>query len=289
MNQEINPLFAHFARELKRLRVRRGWSQEALGSRIGFSGEMVSKVETGRNAPSPDFADALDLHAFPELEGAFKELLDAAGDWQFRTYADAEQGASVVYIWNPLMVPGLVQTARYARAVLESWQAIDGTRQVDDDVAARLERQQIFDRDLPPSVQITIAESVLYQKVGGPEVMREQLQHLLELTERPRVTIRVLPSDADTLVGNRGALAILWFPDGAAGMVYMETPGRGETSRNARLVERVSLTYDTIQGEALSVRASRDLIRKVADETWASQTTSCGAKALTAVEPIPSV
>src|ERR1700759_5227017 len=68
VNPELNPLFAHFAHELRRLRVKRGWSQEALGKRIGFSGEMVSKVETGRNAPSTEFADALDRMAFSELE-----------------------------------------------------------------------------------------------------------------------------------------------------------------------------------------------------------------------------
>ena len=288
MDQELNPLFAHFARELKRLRLRRGWSQEALGSRIGFSGEMVSKVETGRNAPSPDFADALDRCAFPELEGTFKELLDSAGDWQFRTYAEAEQGASVIHMWNPLMVPGLIQTARYARIVLESWQAIDGNQQVEDDVAARLERQKILDRDLPPSVQVILDESVLYRDVGGAEVMHEQLQHLLALSERPRVTIRVLPSDADTLVGNLGALVILSFPDDATGMVYLETPDHGETTRNPRRVARNILTYETIQSEALSARASRDLIRKVADETWPSQTTPRGAKALTAVEAAPN-
>lgn len=85
-------MFTHFAHELKRRRAKRGWSREALGKRIGFSGEMVSKVETARNAPSPEFADALDRQALPELEGLFSELLDGAGDWQFRTYADAEQG-----------------------------------------------------------------------------------------------------------------------------------------------------------------------------------------------------
>jgi transcriptional regulator with XRE-family HTH domain len=97
-------LFAHFAHELKRLRSKRGWSQEALGKRIGFSSEMVSKVETGRNPPSPEFADALDRLAFPELEGLFSDLLDSAGDWQFRTYADAEQHASVIRMANPLRV-----------------------------------------------------------------------------------------------------------------------------------------------------------------------------------------
>jgi transcriptional regulator with XRE-family HTH domain len=74
MDQEHDPLFAAFARQMKRLRVKRGWSQEALGKRIGYSGEMVSKVETRRNDPSLEFADALDT-AFPELEGLFSELV----------------------------------------------------------------------------------------------------------------------------------------------------------------------------------------------------------------------
>src|ERR1700761_4783856 len=129
VNAELNPLFAHFAHELKRLRVKRGWSQEALGKRIRFSGEMVSKIETGRNAPSPEFADALDRLAFQELEGMFCELLDSAGDWQFRTYADAEQHASVIRMANPLLVPGLLQTEGYIRAVHETWRPVDGNPQ----------------------------------------------------------------------------------------------------------------------------------------------------------------
>lgn len=288
MEQELNPLFAHFAGEVKRLRVRRGWSQEALGKRIGFSGEMVSKVETGRNAPSPDFADGLDLHAFPELEGVFKELLDRAGEWQFRTYAEAEQGAEVIRIWNPLLVPGLGQTARYARTVLDSWRAIDGDQKVEDALVARLERQQILGRDLPPSVQMILDESVLYRNVGGAEVMLEELQYLLELSERPRVTIRVLPVGADTLAGNMGALSILSFPGESIGMVYLETADYGETTRNPRRIARNTLTYETIQSEALSARASRELIRKVASETWTLKVIPSGAKALTAADPTPS-
>ncbi|MGH3281540.1 MAG: helix-turn-helix domain-containing protein, partial [Trebonia sp.] len=179
MNPELNPLFTHFAHELKRLRAKRGWSQEALGKRIGFSGEMVSKVETGRNAPSPEFADALDRLAFPELEGLFCELLDAAGGWQFRTYADAEQYASVVRMANPLLVPGLLQTEGYIRAVYEAWRPVDGNLKIDDAIAARLERQAILDQELPPSLGVVIDESVLYRPIGGPAVMRGQLAHLL--------------------------------------------------------------------------------------------------------------
>lgn len=282
MNPELNPLFAHFAHELKRLRVKRGWSQEALGKRIGFSGEMVSKVETGRNAPSPEFADALDRAAFPELEGAFSELLDAAGDWQFRTYADAEQHALVIRMANPLLVPGLLQTERYIRAVYEAWRPVDGNHKIDTAIAARLERQAILDRELPPSLGVVIDESVLYRPIGGPAVMRDQLAHMLDMSERPRVSVQVLPTDIGAHVGLLGAFVILSFPDNAPGMVYFESPDSGEATRDTKRLARVAVTYDTLRDNALSARASRDFIRKVAQETWEPQARSCGERAPTA-------
>jgi transcriptional regulator with XRE-family HTH domain len=282
VNSELNPLFAHFAHELKRLRTKRNWSQEALGRRIGFSGEMVSKVETGRNAPSPEFADALDRLAFPELEGLFSELLDSAGDWQFRTYADAEQHASVIRMANPLLIPGLLQTEGYIRAVHEAWRAVDGNPKIDADVAARLDRQSILDRGLPPSLGVVIDESVLYRPVGGAAVMRGQLAHLLGMSERPRVSVQVLPADVGAHVGLLGAFVILSFPDDAPGMVYFESPDHGETTRDPKRLARVAVTYDTLRDNALSARASRDLIRKVAHETWTPQTALRGERAPTA-------
>jgi transcriptional regulator with XRE-family HTH domain len=286
VNPELNPLFAHFAHELKRRRVKRGWSQEALGKRIGFSGEMVSKVETGRNAPSLDFADALDRLAFPQLEGLFTELLDSAGDWQFRTYADAEQDASIIRMANPLLVPGLLQTGGYIRAVHEAWRPVDGNVKIDAEVAARLERQSILDRELPPSLGVVIDESVLYRPVGGPTVMRGQLAHLLEMSERPRVSIQVLPIDVGAHVGLQGGFVILSFPDDSPGMVYFESPDRGETTRAAKRLTRVAVTYDTLRDNALSARASRDFIRKVARETWTPQTLPRGERAPTAAAAV---
>lgn len=287
MNPELNPLFAHFAHELRRLRVKRGWSQEALGKRIGFSGEMVSKVETGRNAPSAEFADALDRAAFPELEGAFSELLDAAGDWQFRTYADAEQHASVIRMANPLLVPGLLQTEEYIRAVHEAWRPVDGNVKIDVEVAARMERQSILDRELPPSLGLVIDESVLYRPVGGPSVMREQLAHLLDMSERPRVSVQVLPTDVGAHVGLRGSFVILSFPDNAPGMVYFESPDSGETTRGTKRLARVAVTYDTLRDNALSTRASRDFIWKVAQRTWTPQAVPPGERAPTAAAAAP--
>jgi transcriptional regulator with XRE-family HTH domain len=279
MNSELNPLFAHFAHELRRLRAKRGWTQEALGKRIGFSGEMVSKVETGRNAPSPEFADALDRLAFPELEGLFSELLDAAGDWQFRTYADAEQHASVIRMANPLLVPGLLQTEDYIRAVYEAWRPVDGNLKIDTAVAARLERQAILDRELPPSLGVVIDESVLYRPIGGSTVMHNQLVQLLDMSERPRISVQVLPTDVGAHVGLQGAFVILSFPDDPRGMVYFETPDRGETAREAKRLTRFAVTYDTLRDNALSARASRDFIRKVARETWTLQSAPRGERA----------
>jgi DNA-binding XRE family transcriptional regulator len=265
---ELSPLYTFFAGKVKRLRLARGWSQEALGKRIGFSGEMVSKVETGANPPSPEFAKALDTQAFPELNGLFIELLDQAGDWRFRTFTDAERHASVIRMWNPLLVPGLLQTADYARTTYEAWAGVDGDQAIDASVAARLERQSILDRPLPPSVGVVIDETVLYRGIGGAKVMHDPLLHLADTSERPRVTIQVLPADVGAHVGLGGAFLILSFPGEAPGMVYFESPDRGETVTNPGRVARVAVTWDVLRDEALGARASRDLFRKVAEEKW---------------------
>ena len=272
MDQD-QPLFVFFRAQLKRLRIMKGWSQEALGKRIGFSGEMVSKVETGNNRPSPDFAAALDL-AFAEMNGMFAELVDHAEGsrdvypvW-FRSWVDAEQRASVIRWWQPLLIPGLLQTEEYIRAVYEAWRVVDGNPKIDADVAARLDRQSILDRPTPPSFGAVIDESVLYREVGGPKVMHEQLTHLAEMSERPRITVQVLPADVGAHVGLLGAFAMAQFPGDTDTMVYMESPDRGSTSKDPDRVARLTVTYDALRDEALGARASRELLRKVAEERW---------------------
>src|SRR5712664_3153841 len=143
MERVPDPLFVFFGRQLKRLREARGWSQEAFGKRIGYSGEMVSKVEKSNNPPSREFAVPCDRE-FPEMGGMFTALVEAAENstsvypsW-FQSWVDAEKRASVLRWWEPLVVPGPLQTADYARALFEAWRAVDGNRDVDRDIAARL-------------------------------------------------------------------------------------------------------------------------------------------------------
>jgi DNA-binding XRE family transcriptional regulator len=125
MEREPSPLFEFFAVELRRARIAAELSQDALGARIGFSGEMVSKVETGDRRPSDKFAEGCDT-AFPEAGGLFARLVAKAEKsggvypaW-FASWVDAEQRATVLRMWHPVLVPGLLQSADYARAVFRA-------------------------------------------------------------------------------------------------------------------------------------------------------------------------
>jgi transcriptional regulator with XRE-family HTH domain len=267
-------VYAHFAKELKRYRDKRGWTQEALGKRIGYSGVQISHIENGSAIPTSKFADGLDREAFPELDGMWAALLEEAEDshetyraW-FREVVEAERHASVIRWFEPLLVPGLLQTENYMREVFNAWLPVNGHGNTDSDVSARLARQAIFTQETPPSFGAVIGEGVLYTPIGGPKVMHDQLLHLAEMSEHPRISIQVLPTEVGAHVGLLGAFAIFGFTDDAPGMVYMESPDQGMTSKRPASVARLSITYDTLRGDALKQRASRDTFKKVAEGTW---------------------
>ena len=152
--------------------------------------------------------------------------------------------------------------------LFDTWQSVAPSEDTDADVVARLDRQRIFERPVPPSFWALIDESVLFRSVGGPKVMHEQLLHVAEMSERARVTVEVLPADVGAHVGLLGAFIIASFADETPGMVYLESPDAGETSKQPATVAKIDLTYDTLRTEALGGRASRDLILKVAEERW---------------------
>lgn len=273
MDREPNPLLDFFASELRRARSAAGLSQEALGKRIGFSAEMVGKVENGDRRPSDKFAEGCDV-VFSGLGDVFTRLLQKAERsrgvypaW-FASWVDAEHRASVLRSWEPLMVPGLLQTAEYARATFEAWQAVDGFGETDELVAARLARQTIFEQPSPPLFLAVMDEGVLHRRVGDAKVMRVQFEHLFTLAERPRITVQVVPADVGVHVGLLGGFAVASFPDETPGMAYLETPDEGEITKDPVTVNKITVTYDLLRASALSASASRDLIAKVAEQRW---------------------
>jgi transcriptional regulator with XRE-family HTH domain len=261
-----------FGAELRRARMAVGLSQEQLGQRVGYSGAQVGKVETGERAPSGEFAQRCD-DALPGAGGLFIRVHALARRWDggypswFAEWLDAERRATSLRTWEPLLVPGLLQTADYARALFEAWRSADGDDELDELVSARIQRQSILERPKPPALWVVIDEGVLHRCIGGRKVMHDQLAHLVGMSGRSKITMQVVPGEVGAHVGLLGGFAIASF-DGAPSTVYMESPDQGQTTERPSVVAKVSETFDTLRAEALPRGASRDLIRKVAEERW---------------------
>jgi transcriptional regulator with XRE-family HTH domain len=186
-------LLAFFGTELRRRRAAAGLSLEDLGAKINFSGSQIGKVETGERLPSPDLARACDEEF--GTDGIFVRLCKAIKE-QIRVYPsgfpeflDKEREASRIFEFNVLAFPGLLQTEEYARALFRASRPRDTDEEIDQLVAARLERQQILDRPKPPMLWFVFDEATLRRPVGGSAVMAAQLDHIVQPAERPGVVI----------------------------------------------------------------------------------------------------
>jgi transcriptional regulator with XRE-family HTH domain len=241
-----------FGAEVRRWRNAAGMSQEQLGQRIGYSAALVGRVELGERSPSLDFAEGCD-RAMPAADGLFGRLYELARHWEggypswFAEWVEAERRATTLRTWQPLLVPGLLQTPEYARALFLAWHGSDSDDQVDQLVNGRIERQAIFRREDPP--------------------MRGQLLHLLEVCERSTITVQVVPAEAGAHVGLLGAFSLAAFAN-APGIVYLDTPDQGQIMERPSAVAKIGEIFDQVRAEALPRGVSRDLIRKVAEEQW---------------------
>jgi transcriptional regulator with XRE-family HTH domain len=264
---------AFFGAELRRARSAAGLSQEQLGQRVGYSAAQVGKVETGERAPSQDFAKRCD-QALPGADGLFVRIHALTQRWDggypswFAEWVEAERRAASLCCWEPMLVPGLVQTADYARALFEAWRTADSADELDQLVRVRLERQSIFERPDPPSLWVIVDEGVLRRRVGSEKIIHDQLIHLADMADRPKVTVQVVPAEVGAHVGLLGAFAIASVD--AASTVYLEGPNQGQITETPSMVATVSATFDTLRAEALPRGPSRDLIRRVAEEQWTS-------------------
>lgn len=258
-------------------------TQPALGSAIGnYDGSYVSKVETGDLTPHDDFVNGLD-RVFPDMNGWFGRFWRSSRKWNgqyrewFKDWVKMEQGASVIRWYEPLQVPGLVQTPDYARAVL-SWGPLRGD--VEADVSARMERQAILDSDSPPELWVLLAEAAVHRCMGSAQVMREQLGYLAELSQRPNVTIQVIPDDTLPSGGLLGAFAVA--ASDADSAVYLETGLRGLAMHDPTMISDASRLFEHLRAEALPTRPSYDLLAK-AGESWNGRTPRSGASPASAV------
>jgi transcriptional regulator with XRE-family HTH domain len=263
-----------FGAELRYYRERAGLSQTELAALVNVSHDVISKIETGDRPPAKDFPERLD--AVPQLDtnGALarlwknlrKGLRHRAMPGWFRPWAHIEAEATVLRSYEPLLVPGLLQTEEYARAIFAIRPG--GKRDdLEDQVAARMERQAILDRSDAPQLWCVLDEFVLQRCVGGAKVMHDQLEHLADVAERPRTSVQVIPASTGEHAGLLGGFVIADL-DGVPGMVYLETAAEGQIADSPAIVTYTTFSFDSLRSEALPRAASRDLITKVARERW---------------------
>jgi transcriptional regulator with XRE-family HTH domain len=256
---------ALFAAELQAAREKLGISQDALSARINYSPSSVAMIESRRRGPAPDFAARCDdVFGTP---GTFARLQQNAQTplpaW-FRPWAEIEATATQLCLSEHSLVPGLLQTEDYARAVLSA-EPNTTEDQLDERVAARMERQAILDRPAPPLLWAVLDEAVLHRQVGSAKVTHNQLVHLADLSARPNITIQIVPYSADAYFALLGGFAIA-EADGTARVAYLDTACEGYVIENRSLISKLMLIFDTLRSEALPRNASRDLILKVAGE-----------------------
>jgi hypothetical protein len=264
---------AFFGAELRRARLAAEMSQDQLGRALSFSGDLVGKIETSERAPTPSFAAGCDS-TFPHLDGLFTRLMELARRWDgpypqwFRDWLEAEREASSLRWWEPMLVPGLLQTADYARALFRAWQSGSTTDEdLEELVTARLDRQGILDRPKPPELWVVVDETVLHRLIGSRKIMYDQLLHLADTSCRPGITVQVVPAEVGAHTGLLGAFIVAGF-DNAPSILYAETAVEGQTIEKSALVGKAALAFDRLRAEALPRGASRDLIGKVAEERW---------------------
>jgi hypothetical protein len=261
------PMLELFAGELRRLRTRAGLSQEALGEQISYSASLVAAVEQCRRPPREEFTERCDaaLQADGLLTRIRETLIrESLMPW-FREWVTIEQEATALCSFEPMVLPGLLQTEEYARALHEGASQLVGD-EMEQQVAARLARQAILTRDSPPLFVAVLDYTALERPIGGAKVMREQLRHLVEVSRRPRVHLHVVPKGVGAYPGLNGAFVIATPPEGDD-VAYLDNQLQGTIVERTVDVHSLRQTWESIRAEAMPHGATLKLISEAA-ESW---------------------
>lgn len=260
---------ARFGAEMRRLREAAQLSQAAVGRRLGCTQTQVSRLESAARTPSKSDAERLDALFGTNGSTYFTDLREHivaryGGPVWFMSWAqEVEPFALVLRWWDPLLIPGLLQTEAYARTIFKHAPRIT-PEEVEERVKGRMFRKKILEGDNPPLFLALIDESVLRRNVGGPKVMREQLGYLLEVAQRPSISIQLV--DRLCLSGVMGAFMIAELPDGQPDAIYADSSAEGQVSADPSVVTPIWNRYEAIRGWAYPERMSLKMIEEARQE-----------------------
>jgi transcriptional regulator with XRE-family HTH domain len=264
--------------QLRRLREAAGLTREAAGYRIRASESKISRLELGRvGFKDRDIADLLELYGMTDetqrnalvalareanSPGWWHSYDDVLPNW-FQTYVGLEEAASMIRSYEIQFLPGLLQTEAYARAVITSQGA--PASEVDRRVHLRTTRQKILHREsTAPQLWAVVDEAALRRPIGGSKVMREQIEHLLQLMDLPNVTLQVMPFRFGSHAGESGAFTILRFPEAELpDLVYIEQLVSAYYLEKREYVDRYSQTMDRLTVESMPPDVTKRTLQRI--------------------------
>jgi transcriptional regulator with XRE-family HTH domain len=262
--------------ELKRLRESAGLTQEGVAGRLDWHHTKVFRIESGRTGPHPNDVRVM-LDVFGVTDRVQREaLVQLAKDGRQRgwwySYRDVlpgryeffiglEEEAVSIRAFELAVVPGLLQTEDYARALAHSGPLEFDCQEIERRIEVRMTRQHVLDKSDRPQLWAILDESAIRRLVGGQAVMRAQLQRLVTMSEQGKTTIQVVPYNVGAHPGTAGSFMILGFADpGEIGMVYMETVGGNISVDKAEEVQHYVTAFDHLRAVALSPDETRVML-----------------------------
>ncbi|UYQ62899.1 helix-turn-helix domain-containing protein [Streptomyces peucetius] len=253
--------------ELRHARIKAGLTQDELGEPLFVSGSYIGQMEAGTRRILPEHAARLDEAL--GTDDFFTRNCEVSNKSRYPDHfaeaAEAEATAETIKEYAPLLVPGLLQTEAYARAVFRAYQPTATDEVIAELVEARLDRAHLLADPTTPLLWAVLDEAVLRREVGGPAVMAGALRHVAGLARRHRIIVQVLPFAAGAHASMNGALRLMSFPD-APPLAYLEVLATGQLEDDPATVARYQLSYDLVRASALSPESSLALIESVAED-----------------------
>ncbi|MEV5471873.1 helix-turn-helix transcriptional regulator [Streptomyces sp. NPDC052207] len=282
MASNVNPTVRRrrLGQELRRLREVKGMTAEEVAERLLVSQSKISRLENGRRSISQ--RDVRDLCGVYEVEDqrVVESLMEMArdsrqqgwwhafGDIPYSVYIGLETDAESLRVYEPQIITGLLQTRSYAEALIQGALPETSAADIDKRVQVRMRRQErVAAENSPLRLWVVLDEAALRRVVGNNLVMREQLEHLAEMSQLPHVTVQVLPFGVGAHPGLNGQYAILEFADAAdSSVVYLEGVTSDLYLEKAHDVQKYAVMYEHLRAQALNVDQSRQFITDTAKE-----------------------
>ncbi|MEU6366256.1 helix-turn-helix transcriptional regulator [Streptomyces sp. NPDC046931] len=282
MASNVNPTVRRrrLGQELRRLRELKGMTAEEVAERLLVSQSKISRLENGRRSISQ--RDVRDLCGVYEVDDqrVVDSLMEMArdsrqqgwwhafGDIPYSVYIGLETDAESLRVYEPQVITGLLQTRSYAEALIQGALPETSAADIEKRVQVRMRRQERIAAELHPlRLWVVLDEAALRRAVGNNHVMREQLEHLGEMSQLPHVTVQVLPFKAGAHPGLNGQYAILEFADAAdSSVVYLEGVTSDLYLEKAHDVQKYAVMYEHLRAQALSVEESRRFIADAAKD-----------------------